>query len=255
MKSKTLKLIRVLLLSALLLPACNLPSRQNPRTTTPALAPATIDTPTPALVCENQYFPDKKGNSWSYSGTNSATGTYTRQDIITSSEADRFTMETQLTSFSYQVSYTCSSVGLAAADPVEQYAGLILSSPDTPVSVKLGDVSGITLPAQIKPGDTWQQVADFNASSTNLTLNGRLVFNYTAVGFENVSVPYGSFNALRVDATIRIELTGLRILAGTYTTSLWMAPGVGLVKSEGTSHIPRVDFSDSMELTAFSSSQ
>lgn len=82
-------------------------------------------------------------------------------------------------------------------------------------------------------------------------MNGRFVFDYTAVGFENVTVIAGVYNALRVNATIRIEVTGLHILAGTYTTTLWLVSEIGLVKSEGTSHVTGFDFSDSMQLTRF----
>ena len=76
------------------------------------------------------------------------------------------------------------------------------------------------------------------ATSPELNLSGRFVFDYTAVGYENVTVPFGTFNALRVDATIRIEVSGFRIQAGTYTTSTWLVPEIGMVKSEGTSHVP-----------------
>jgi hypothetical protein len=85
-------------------------------------------------------------------------------------------------------------------------------------------------------------------------LNGTFVFNYIAVGYENVTVTFGTFNALRVDATIRIEVSSFRILAGTYTTTAWMVPEIGIVKSEGTSHLPSVDFTDAMQLTSFAPS-
>jgi len=140
---------------------------------------------------------------------------------------------------------------LTASDPVQQYAGALLSSPDSPMSVKLSSNSGVSLPAKIIPGDTWQQTVDFDATSQQLNVSGRFVFDYTAVAYENVTVPAGTYNALRVDGTIRIEVTGLHILAGSYTTSIWFAPEVGMVKSEGTSHVTGVDFSDSMQLTRF----
>ena len=253
MKYKTMSVVIGLLLLSLLLSACNLPSRQSvqEQSPTPPLAIAPAHTPTPTPLCDNQFFPTTKGDAWEYSGTNSSLGAYTRSDTITISGGDAFTLESKLAGVSYTVNFTCTSGGLVAADPVQQYAGAILSSPDAPVDVKIGNMEGTTLPAKINPGDTWQQTADFEASSKDLNLNGRFVFDYTAIGYENVTVPFGTFNTLHVDATIRIEVTGLRILAGTYTLSTWMAPGVGIVKSEGTSHVPGVDFTDSMQLTRF----
>jgi hypothetical protein len=202
-------------------------------------------------LCDNPFFPTTEGDTWEYSGTNSALGAYSRIDTITAVSSDSFTLESQLAGVSYSVNFSCSSAGLVAADPIQQYAGAILSSPDAPVNVQLGIISGTTLPAKINPGDSWQQSADFEASSTDINLNGRFVFNYTAAGYENVTVPFGSFNAMRMDTTIRIELTGLHIRAGTYTMSTWMVPGVGIVKTQGASHVPQVDFTDSMELTRF----
>jgi hypothetical protein len=74
------------------------------------------------------------------------------------------------------------------------------------------------------------------------------------VGYENITVPFGRFDALRVDATIRIEVSGFRILAGTYITSTWMVPKIGVIKSEGTSHVPGINFTDGMQLTNFTPS-
>jgi hypothetical protein len=137
------------------------------------------------------------------------------------------------------VDYACTNAGLIALNPIQQYIGALLTSLNAQVNVNLLSNSGISLPAKI---------------SQDISTNGRLVFVYTAVGYENITVPFGTFDALRVDATIRIEIGGFRILTGTYETTTWMAPNVGIIKSVGTSHVPRVEFSDSMELTRFATS-
>jgi len=255
MKNKLFSIVSVLVLSTLILSACNLPSRQTIRASTPTLITATIpeSSPTPSSQCDNQYFPNTLGVAWEYSGTNSAAGAYTRTDTITNSGVDSFTQGTTQSNVTYSVTYTCSSIGLTSTDPIQQYAGALLSAPNAPLNVNLTSNSGTSLPARITPGDAWQQTADWNAISPELSLNGRFVFDYTALGYENVTVPFGTFNALCVDATIKIEVSGFRILAGTYTTTTWWVPEVGIVKSEGTSHVPGIDFTDSMELTRFAS--
>ncbi len=239
------------------LSSCNLPARQveqvEASTQTNVIQPEA--SPTPANLCANQYFPSMLGDTWEYSGSNTALGAYTRTDAVTSASAEAFSVDTTISSLTYEVNYACTSSGLIANDPVQQYAGALLSSPNAPINVKLTSNSGISLPSEINPGDTWQQSADFEAASQDFNLSGRFVFNYTAVGYENITVPFGSFNALRVDATIRIEVSGFRILAGTYTTSTWMVPEIGLVKSEGTSHVPGVEFTDGIQLTKFSSTR
>ncbi|OGN94277.1 MAG: hypothetical protein A2Z71_01630 [Chloroflexi bacterium RBG_13_50_21] len=246
-------LIVALILSMLVLSSCNLPSRQAAQSATPTSITVILPeiSPTPVRLCDNQYFPNDTGNTWEYSGSNTAIGAYDRKDIVTSSSNTAFTLETTLSTVTYPVNYDCSSAGLAAADPIQQYVGALLNSPDAPVNVELTSISGISLPAKIVPGDAWQQTADWEASSQDFNLKGRFAFNYTAVGYESVTVPFGTFNALRVDATIRIEVSGFRILAGTYTTTTWMVPEVGIIKSEGTSHIPGVDFTDGMQLTSY----
>lgn len=242
-----------LILSILLLSSCNLPARQQNRVETPTEARINLPeaSPTPVNLCSNQYSPSNLGDTWEYSGSNSALGAYSRTDAVTRSGAEDFNVETTISTLTYGVNYSCTSAGLIASDPVQQYAGALLSGPNAPVTVKLSSNAGISLPSVISPGDTWQQTADFEATSPNFNMSGRFVFNYTAVGNEDVIVPFGTFKALRVDATIRIEVSGFRILAGTYTASTWMVPGVGVVKSEGTSHVPGIEFTDGIQLTTF----
>jgi len=256
MLRKSSFIVTTLILSMLVLSACNLPDRQIAQSQTPTSTSVVLPkaSPTPVSLCDNQYFPSKLGDTWEYSGSNTALGAYNRTDTVTRSSAEVFSVSTTLSNITYGVNYGCSSAGLTANDPIQQYAGALLSGPNAPVNVKLTSTSGISLPAKISPGDTWQQTADFEASSPDLNVNGRFVFDYTAVGYENVTIPFGSFNALRVDATIRVEVSAFRLLAGTYTSTTWMVPEIGTVKSEGTSHVPNLDFSDSMQLTKFATS-
>ncbi len=246
----------LLLLSMLTLAGCNLPSRQVSQSQTPSASSTAAPqlSATPISQCNNEYYPAAVGNTWSYSGTNSAIGTYTRDDTVTSSTSDGFTIQSTEASVAYTANFSCTADGILSADPLQQYAGALLSSPNAPVTVKLTSNSGLTLPAHISSGDTWQQTAGFDATSTDINMSGTFVFNYSAVGYEQVTVPFGTFTALRVDTTVRVEVTGLRILAGTYTVSSWLAPQIGIIKSEGTSHVSGIDFSDSMQLTGFNTS-
>jgi hypothetical protein len=255
MRAKTC-LIVTLVLSILLLASCNLPSKQTPQSlSTTGPGPSTpAGSPAPVSLCSNPYFPSVLGDTWEYSGNNTFLGAYARTDTVTNSGDNAFAINTDQAGAAYTQIYTCSPQGLLAANPVQQYAGALLSNPDTPLSVEITSNSGLSLPAQIAPGDTWQQTADFKASSQDINVSGRFVFNYSAVGFEQVSVPFAMLNALRLDATIRIEVTGLHILAGTYTTSAWLVAGIGMVKSQGRSNIPGVDFSDALQLTQFTPS-
>jgi len=255
MLRKNRLIISALIMPILLLSACNLPDRQIPQTQAPTTTTVVMPepSPTPVQLCRNQYFPSSIGDTWQYSGSNSTIGDYNRTDTVTNTNIDSFSVKTSLSNVTYTLQYNCSSAGLIATDPVTQYAGALLNSPDIPVTVKLSSNTGITLPANVAPGDTWQQTADFEASAQDVNLSGGLIFDYTAIGYENVTVPFGSFNALRIDTTIRVEVSALRVTAGTYKTSTWLVPNVGVVKSEGASHVSGIDFTDNMQLTSFSS--
>ncbi len=251
MHNRLLSILILVTISVVIFASCNLPAQQASQSATPPGIMLSGNTPTPPPLCSNRYFPSAAGDQWEYSGSDSLTGAYTRTDKITNTTAASLTQSTTVGNISYSVVYGCAASGLTSENPIQQYAGALLSAPDAPVSVQMTSNSGTSLPATINPGDTWQQTADFQASSSKLNINGRFVFEYSAVGSENITIPAGTYNALRVDTTIRIEVTGLHVLAGTYTTTSWWAPGIGLVKSEGTSHVTGVDFTDSMQLIKY----
>jgi hypothetical protein len=254
----------LLIMSVFLLTGCNLPSKEAAQalaptpttaTNTATNIPTATFTPTPEpTLCDNLYQPSKAGATWVYTGSNTALESYNRTDNIIKSSSNAFTSENAISTVSYTVDYSCTEAGLIAENPVQQYLGALLNSPGSQISVKLISASGVSLPANIKPGDQWQQVAEVEANINGNTMNGWLVFDYTAVGFESLTVPSATYDALRVDATISIEVTPLRIQAGTYQLTTWMAPNVGTVKTESTSYVPGIEFSDSLELTSFTPS-
>ncbi len=241
-----------LLVLSLLLAACNYPGLQpqpSPTATTPSSSPAT-PTPIPPL-CYNLYFPNNNGTEWQYSGTTSLSGSYSLTNTIIASTPESFMQQTKSDGATYPIKFDCSTQGLAVANPIEQYAGAILNAPWMPVNIKLTSVTGITLPANIKPGDSWQQNQSGQVQYQGATTDGKVVFSYHAADLESVTVPYGTFNALRVNITISIKVTPLEVQLGTYDLTLWLAPNIGLVKSEGISHVPGLEFTDSMQLTRY----
>jgi hypothetical protein len=249
MKKKYLTLGSFLVCLSLATSACNLPTRRGIQT--PSGTSSTDGAAASLSLCSNPFFPNNSGDSWEYSGNDSLTGSYQLTQSITNHQDSSFTQETNLANGSYSVTYQCTSAGLISDNPVEQYAGILLSSQNAPVDIQITSNTGISLPGKIAPGVTWQQTINWEATSTQINTSGRFVFNYTAVGYENVTVPAGSYDGLRVDTTIQIEVTSLHISLGSYTISSWWAPEIGLVKSEGTSHLSEVNYSNSMELTAY----
>ena len=249
-------IVATFIMLMLVLTACNLPTNQKLDAQTPLSldAPvANIPTPVPTL-CDNQYFPNTLGDTWDYTGNTSATGAYTRMDTITNLGEKSFTVQSNISGVSYNVDYSCTEAGLVAVNPIQQYLGAILSSLNGQVSLNLVSNSGISLPSKISPGDTWQQVVEWEGSAQGLSTNGRLIFDYTAAGYETVTIPSGTFDTLRVNTSIRIEVSDFNIKYGSYEITNWMAPNLGIIKSQGSSNVPNVEFSDNLELTRFTPS-
>jgi hypothetical protein len=249
--------VSILVFAMIVLSSCNLPTKVTDSTQTDATQSVmSINTPTPPpSLCNNLYYPNSMGDSWEYNGSTSATGDFTRTDAITNSSDQAFTVQSNLSGITYMVDYSCTETGLIAVNPIQQYLGAILSSLNGQVSLNLVSNSGISLPNEISPGDTWQQIVEWEGSAQGISTNGRLVFDYTATGYETVTVPAGTYESLKVNTSIRIEISSFRLQYGTYEMTTWMAPNVGVIKSEGRSNVPNVEFSDNLELTSFTAAQ
>ncbi len=95
---------------------------------------------------------------------------------------------------------------------------------------------GVTLPADLRPGRTWSQRLVYSGRQTvgELTIDSRndLTTSCKATGEEQVTVPAGTFQALRVECSYAMKIT----LQGTtlplnMNGVIWYAQGVGVVKS------------------------
>jgi hypothetical protein len=267
MTRKYILIAATLLISVLLLTYCNLPARQSSREVTatpttrpeetvsaPVLSSTETAAPTPTrkpTMCDNTYQPARSGDTWVYQGSNTARQSYTRTDKVVKSATDAFNVESTVETITYSVDYSCTEAGLVANNPIQQYLGALLATPSSNLEVTLISASGVSLPARIDPGDQWQQVAEADAKINGTPTNGRIIFDYNAIGIEEVRVPAGTYEAMRVDTEIRIEVTLFRIPAGSYALTMWLAPDVGIIKTEGTSHVTGIEFSDALELVEF----
>jgi hypothetical protein len=272
MKISKAFLIIAFIISSLLLSACK------PSTPQPALAATATITPTisvklptlsvstPTLpppptetatadpeLCDNTYFNSNDETTWTYSGNNSKLGDYTRTDTIVDSRDDGFTLGTSLPDVSYSVEFACAEAGLIDMDPLKGNFTALFSGPSGAVNGTTTGISGLTFPRDIQPGDTWQHVVDWEATYTGGASQGQFIYQYLARGLEVVTVPWGTFDAMHLDVQIEIDAGAFQSLSGTYEENLWLVKDIGIVKSEGTSHIPGVEFSDTLELTDFSS--
>jgi hypothetical protein len=236
--------------------SCNLPTN----TPTPAADASSADSGSaPASsgvdACTNDLYPVVNGAAWNYSVSGVATDTFTHS--IKDVRADGFTDQDVFASGVTRTGeWKCQDGALIALSPLTGPSGAVTANNLT-ANYTTTDMSGVTLPAHVKAGDTWTQ--GFNIEGTqsvggqDVAAKGKVNFNCTAGATESTTVAAGAFNAQRVDCKINLDISvslgGLQVptsFAGD--TTLWYAPGVGLVKMDGS--IPNIG-STSIELTAY----
>lgn len=230
--------------------ACNLgnaaptsiPSSGNPENT-----PAVEESSPPASSevtqggCTNPYMPVSVGATWNYNMQGSSFDSYVH--TVLSADNDSFVEQDTFSSgVTRQAEWKCDNGNLIALNPQGGASGTV-NTEGVNVDFKTTSLDGITLPAVIKPGDTWSQsitlegVENFNGME--VPAKNQFTSNCTAIGNESVTVPAGAFDALHVDCAIHMIITvtmGGSDIQTTldFTSSIWYAPKIGMVKTVTT---------------------
>jgi hypothetical protein len=257
--------------------ACGLPSiggsqtdagagaTEPPSTSTSAPQPQS-EPPTPASqssasgACSNTYMPVAQGATWSYDVTGGSDGPTSYTDTISSVSADSFILTTTTGDIVRDQRWSCAADGLVALDFGGGTATLAVA--DTHMVFDTTESTGVTLPSEISPGDTWSQTFTLEGTQ-NVTADqtsnvvGQVKYDSTAVSVESVTVPAGTFDALRVEGPnsmdLTVEMSGFTVpmtISGTLVR--WYAPGVGYVKSVETSNVFDIDVEITTELASYS---
>jgi hypothetical protein len=203
-----------------------------PATSTATALPAASPAATLEGDCGNVYLPVAEGVTWTYVSTSTlSTSTGGRTVTTTKVGKDSFFHEVQMKTIPihYEVSWTCTPQGL-----VDLGGGVLASLNANPkVKIDILDNKGVTLPSIINIGDTWSQTIEIRMTSESLNGTGRWITNYKAIGPEEVTVPAGTFNTMRLDVTSKSESDPYPSLNNDVQASVWYAPGLGLVKNSG----------------------
>jgi len=170
--------------------------------------------------CGNPYYPLKSGAQWTYTGPE---GAFTH--TISSSGGGIFTILVESGANTFNIQALCMEGGdinlLQVPGNSLSYSGEAGSSTMTTTSNE-----GVTLPGDIQVGDDWSQTLGVEVSAGDQRMDFTLDSTYTAVGYENVSVPAGTFNALKIEQST--SMGGPEPMIQT----LWYVQEVGMVKSE-----------------------
>jgi hypothetical protein len=277
MEQKNIHRIVSALLIILCLAACSAPSLPSPTQTQltntqipPATsmevateAPATATEPPTAAaaegLCTNAFYPVRDGATWTYKSTGSPAGDYSFTDTITSARQDGFTLSTQIAGLTVAQEWTCSPEGLVALQLGGAPAAM-LTAQNIRLSLETKNLNGVTFPSQVKAGDQWQQTADVDGNVSMGNEGGKATgtaqLNFNALGNESVTVPAGTFDAMKVkvDTTLDVKVTyGVLSIPIKFTVryTYWFVPDVGWVKATGNGSLMGTSFSETTELQSY----
>lgn len=238
------------------------------QTSVPIATEAPTSTPAPqateatlrAGLCANAYYPVREGATWTYSSTGGPAGGGGFTDTITSVREHGFVLTSKYGDLTRTQEWSCTPEGLVALQLGG--ASLAIFDPDTmQVNLDVSHVGGMTFPADLQPGDTWQHTLDFSGRITmrghDTDAQGNAQSSFTAVGYEKVIVPAGTFDALKIHVDTTFHLTsnfnGVD-LPFTFTTpyDYWFVQSVGWVKASGNGTVDDDLFTETIELQSYS---
>jgi hypothetical protein len=212
--------------------------------------------------CGNPYYPVAEGISHTYS---SSTGTIT--GTITSVSETGFTVTHTVAGSTQTHEWECLPEGLVDfSNPIGD-ALKVMGEGATVTGTT--SVTGITIPSSISVGDTWSQkyLGTLDVQEYDGVLDFSVTISYSAVAEEEVTVPAGTFEALKVNSAIESNFTlkaaGVSMPLYTYnaTGTGWWVENIGPVKTttqgiiEGEGQMSGLlseEFSDTTELIEYS---
>ncbi len=258
MKSKLIKAVVIPFLVSTLF-ACNFLTQaaggaggSNPAQT----APPNQTNPSAQGACANTYYPVKKGATWTYKISGLPTGTSTYVDTITDVRSDGFTdssvFDNKLTRTSQ---WSCKPDGLLELS-LGSGASAITAS-NTQAQFTVTNSSGVTLPSSISNGQSWSYKLDIQGqmSLQNNTVQsqGTASYQLKSLGNESVTVPAGTFNAMKVqiNGTFNVQVSVMPVSV-TINATAWYAPNTGLVKETDAAAMMGQSFNSTTELQSYS---
>ena len=226
-------------------------SAQSPSTETPSFSGNNL--------CGNLYYPVRQGATWIYKSTGSPAGEFSFTDTVTSVGEDSFTLTSQFGDVVRTQGWACQEIGLVALQ-LGGAPAATLNAQGIQLDLEINNVSGLTFPREITPGDQWQHNLDFDGqvemAGQSGDAQGTAVTRFTAIGNETVTVPAGTFEALKIQVEPTLDINvgygGFSLpvtIGGTYT--YWFVQNIGWVKASGTGNFAGQSLSETIELQSY----
>ena len=186
-----------------------------------------------ATACDHPYFPMRSGAAWTYA-ISEGEMTWSVGGASGSTDSGSATMSISVAGFGFDTHWTCTSGGIVSYD-------FNLSSSDLGgvVTVEVTDSSGTWLPAaaEMTPGASWSNSytthVTTSAAGASYDVTSTTDETWTVAGTETVSVPAGTFEALRIDGTATYTYSSglpVAIPPSSSQFTYWFAKDVGIVR-------------------------
>ncbi len=189
--------------------------------------------PNPNNRCNNPYYPVVDGATWTYQISVQQDAPTLATHSMTVVDDGSFTLTVQDAESVFTIDGACGEDGVILLDVPGVSATYSDESGGSTLSTTNDD--GVTVPDDIQVGDDWSQtISVVGSSGSEVTLSATIETTYKALGYESVTVPAGTFYALKVEQNGSMTIHG----SPPFETHgfLWYAQGIGIVKSglEGT---------------------
>ena len=271
MNSHRLYLITPTLILALMLAACNLPSKSGPTSTPiindwPQLSPTVTPTTSPtqtvkpsstsSIGCTNAYFPLSPGATWSYASNGGPAGGYTYTRTLSGLSDTGFTTIDVLGTVTRTATWRCDNGNLTSLATASGNA--LVSSTSMKMTIDSVNATGYVIPNAFTDGKTWSEDLMVNATSVSgkdtSTVVSEATTACTTAGAESVKRPAGTFDTVKITchsnqvATVTIKGINGGPITTLQDSTQWYARGVGMVQTLNTGDAGN----ETVQLTSYS---
>jgi hypothetical protein len=238
------------------------PANTNPPQSQPTPVPPATATPQSAAgLCANSLVPVKQGVTWTYADSGLAGAPSHFTTTITDVRPDGFTASTRFDdNTSADEQWACKPEGLLAQSFGAGQTALGLSLAGVHANLSTSNPTGVTLPPDVQPGMKWPYSIGLEGTlaqgDLSADVTGAVSTQFEALGMESVTVPAGTFDAMKVEGTSTVKVAasyhGLSLpITSIVKTTFWFAPGVGWVKSSETGELAGTAVSSVTELQSY----
>ena len=225
----------------------------------PNIQPSSV-IPNTGGLCGNPLYPVRQGASWAYINSGGPNGTFAYGDTISEVRADGFTLTSQFNNLTRTQEWACEAGGLKA---LELGGGTTASITTQGITAEFttSNITGISLPKDLFSGLQWQYGLTIEGTipmptGEQVQSSGAYLVTSQEMGRETVTVPAGTFEAVKIQASSIVEILvpfGNEQVPMKYsgTSLIWYAPGVGYVKSIENWDLGSAPFTSTTELQAY----